>query len=46
MEKYKTIKINAETHTILKNFAKEKGFKIEFIADIIIKKHLNKKKDK
>lgn len=41
---YKMLQISADTHKLLKEYCKEKGFKMGHLVGQLIKQYINKKK--
>jgi len=46
MKKYSMIQINAEVHSELKEFCKQKGYKISGLVESLIKERINKSNPK
>jgi hypothetical protein len=46
MKKYSMIQINAEVHSELKRFCKEKGYKISGLVESLIKERIDKSNPK
>lgn len=46
MKKYSMIQINAEIHSELKDFCKEKGYKISGLVESLIKERIEKSNPK
>jgi hypothetical protein len=44
MKKYAMIQIDAEVHTILKNFCKDRGYKISGLVESLIKDRIESSK--
>ena len=43
-EEYKMLQISADNHKLLKEYCKEKGFKMGHLVGRLIKEYINKKK--